>query len=94
MASTFLLLLLESLLKAGSFFQRSKLVISPTPFEGNLFLHCSATITNAMDTLLMAAVVKEDAWFAQESTITRIVIARTKNVRIVVVHIRPIGQIV
>jgi hypothetical protein len=80
MASAFLLLQLESLLKAGSFLQRSKLVISPTPFELTLFHHCSATIANAMDTLLMAAIVKEDAWFAQKITITRIVTARTKNV--------------
>jgi hypothetical protein len=42
----------------------------------------------------MVALVKEDAWFAQEITITRIVTAKTQNVQIVVVHIRPIGQVV
>jgi hypothetical protein len=90
----FLLLQLESLLKARSSRQRSKSVTSPTPYELTLFHRYSATIANDLDTLLMAALVKEDAWFAQEITITRIVTAKTQNVQIVVVHIRPIGQVV
>ena len=94
MVSAFLLLQLESLLKARSSLQRSKLDTFHTPYELTLFRRCSATIANATDTLLMAALVKEDAWFAQKITITRIVTARTRDVQIVVVHIKPIGQIV